>query len=193
MTHALNILSFNVRLFNFYESKDAQNNIQETFSSFLEKENPDVLCLQEYNKKNKIDFSEFPYRYIHFRGKNILGHAIFSKYPLINTYSFDFEDSPIKKVSRVVTSLNLFLRKVHISDIEALSHHAIFPSLKRFISSPIVIVTSFTFFISLGLTPSLSGMTFAELQLEQHLSFSALPFTCFAVVCDFNGYALCES
>ena len=48
---------------------------------------------REYNKKNKIDFSEYPYRYIHFRGKNILGHAIFSKYPLINTYSFDFEDS----------------------------------------------------------------------------------------------------
>ena len=93
MTHALNILSFNVRLFNFYESKDAQNNIQETFSSFLEKENPDVLFLQEYNKEMKIDFPEFPYNYIHFRGKNILGHAIFSKYPLINTYSFDFEDS----------------------------------------------------------------------------------------------------
>ena len=53
MTHALNILSFNVRLFNFYESKDAQNNIQETFSSFLEKENPDVLFLQEYNKKKQ--------------------------------------------------------------------------------------------------------------------------------------------
>ena len=93
MTNALNILSFNVRLFNFYESKDAQNNIQEIFSSFLEKENPDVLFLQEYNKEMKIDFPEFPYNYIHFRGKNILGHAIFSKYPLINTYSFNFEDS----------------------------------------------------------------------------------------------------
>lgn len=93
MTNALNILSFNVRLFNLFETKDAQNNIQETFSSFLKKENLDVLFLQEYNKEMKIDFSEFPYNYIHFRGKNILGHAIFSKYPLINTYSFDFKDS----------------------------------------------------------------------------------------------------
>ncbi|MGY8932915.1 MAG: endonuclease/exonuclease/phosphatase family protein [Flavobacteriales bacterium] len=93
ITNTLNILSFNVRLFNLYETKDTQKNIPEIISSFIKKENPDVLCLQEYNKKIKIDFSEYPYRYIHFRGKNILGHAIFSKYPLINTYSFDFEDS----------------------------------------------------------------------------------------------------
>ena len=93
ITNILNILSFNVRLFNLYETKDTQKNIPEIISSFIKKENPDVLCLQEYNKKNKIDFSEYPYRYIHFRGKNILGHAIFSKYPLINTHSFDFEDS----------------------------------------------------------------------------------------------------
>lgn len=89
----LNILSFNVRLFNLYEDKDSQKNIPEIISSYLKKEDPDVLCLQEYNKGMKIDFSKYPYKYIHFRGKNILGHAIFSKYPLINTYSFDFDHS----------------------------------------------------------------------------------------------------
>ena len=91
--NTLNVLSFNVRLFNLYEKKESQKNIPETISSYLNKEKPDVLCLQEYNKEMKIDFSEYPYNYIHFRDKNILGHAIFSKYPLINTYSFDFEKS----------------------------------------------------------------------------------------------------
>tara|TARA_R110000787_G_scaffold43372_1_gene106403 strand:- start:12105 stop:13133 length:1029 start_codon:yes stop_codon:yes gene_type:complete len=93
IANTLNVLSFNVRLFNLYESKNAQKNIPEIISSFLKNENPDVLCLQEYNKEMKIDFTAYPYSYIHFRGKNILGHAIFSKYPLINTYSFDFQDS----------------------------------------------------------------------------------------------------
>ena len=93
IANKLNILSFNVRLFNLYEDKDSQKNIPETISSYLKKEDPDVLCLQEYNKEMKIDFSGYPYNYIHFRGKNILGHAIFSKYPLTNTYSFDFDHS----------------------------------------------------------------------------------------------------
>lgn len=91
--NTIGILSFNVRLFNLYENKDTQKNIPEIISSYLEKEKPDVLCLQEYNKEMKIDFSDYPYNYIHFRGKNILGHAIFSKYPLVNKYSFDFDHS----------------------------------------------------------------------------------------------------
>lgn len=91
--NTLNVLSFNVRLFNLYETKESQKNIPETISSYLNKEKPDVLCLQEYNKEMKIDFSEYPYNYIHFRDKNILGHAIFSKYPLINPHFFDFESS----------------------------------------------------------------------------------------------------
>ncbi len=91
--NSLKILSFNVRLFNLYESKDKQKNIPEMVSSYLKKEKPDVLCLQEYNDEMKLDFSDYPYKYIHFKDKNILGHAIFSKYPLVNTYSFDFDHS----------------------------------------------------------------------------------------------------
>lgn len=91
--NTLNVLSFNVHLFNLYENKEAQKNVPENISAYLKMENPDVLCLQEYNEEIKIDFSVYPYKFIHFKDKNVLGHAIFSKYPLINTYSFSFEHS----------------------------------------------------------------------------------------------------
>jgi endonuclease/exonuclease/phosphatase family metal-dependent hydrolase len=89
----LKILSFNVRLFNFYETKESQKNIPKMMASYFKKEQPDILCLQEFNKNIKINFSEYPHHYIHFKNKNILGHAIYSKHPLINTHTFNFKDS----------------------------------------------------------------------------------------------------
>ncbi len=91
--NTLNVLSYNVRLFNAYEknpTKDASKIIVE----ILNQENPDLVFIQEYYKPNKIDFSVFPYQYIHFKSEKAkLGHAIFSKYPLINTGAFDFEET----------------------------------------------------------------------------------------------------
>ena len=89
--NTLKVLSFNVRLFNLYEKKETQKEIPEIIKSYIEKEQPDVLCLQEFHADSRLDFSSYPYQYIHFRKKNVLGHAIFSKYPLINKYSFDFK------------------------------------------------------------------------------------------------------
>ena len=90
-TNTLKVLSFNVRLFNLYEAKETQKGIPEIIKNYIEKEQPEILCLQEYHKDSRLDFSEYPYQYIYFRKKNVLGHAIFSKYPLLNKYSFNFE------------------------------------------------------------------------------------------------------
>lgn len=89
--NTLNVLSYNVRLFNAYE-KSPKTNASQIISEILMEEAPDVVCVQEYYKPNKIDFSIYPYQYIHFKSEKAkLGHAIFSKYPLINTGGFDFE------------------------------------------------------------------------------------------------------
>lgn len=91
--NTLNVLSYNVRLFNAYE-KNPTTNASKIISEILTEENPDVVCVQEYYKPNNIDFSMYPYKYIHFKSEKAkLGHAIFSKYPLINTGGFDFEDT----------------------------------------------------------------------------------------------------
>src|SRR5690606_3203568 len=91
--NSLSVLSYNVRLFNAYEEKPATD-ASRVISEILVEENPDVLCIQEYYKPNKIDLSIYPYQYIHFKSEKAkLGHAIFSKYPIVNTGGFDFEDT----------------------------------------------------------------------------------------------------
>ncbi len=90
----LSVVSYNVRLFNLYED---QGNVAETsavLSEILKTEKPDILCLQEYYKNNSVDFSAYPYKYTHFGKKNHkLGHAIYSKYKIVNSGAFDFEDT----------------------------------------------------------------------------------------------------
>ncbi len=91
--NTLSLLSYNVRLFNAYEDHPKQD-ASKVISEILVEQLPDVLCIQEYYKPNKIDFSVYPYKYIHFKSEKAkLGHAIFSKYPLINTGGFDFEET----------------------------------------------------------------------------------------------------
>lgn len=91
--NTLNVMSYNVRLFNAYE-ENPQTNASQTIGEILTEQNPDVVCVQEYYIPNKIDFSEYPHQYIHFKSEKAkLGHAIFSKYPLINTGAFDFENT----------------------------------------------------------------------------------------------------
>ncbi len=91
--NTLNVLSYNVRLFNAYE-KNPETDASKIISEILTKENPDVVFVQEYYKPNKIDFSAFPYKYVHFKSEKAkLGHAFFSKYPLVNTGAFDFEET----------------------------------------------------------------------------------------------------
>lgn len=88
--NTLNVMSYNVRLFNAYE-KNRRSEANKVIPKILNDYKPDVICVQEYYRLNKIDFSGYPYKYIHFKSKRAkLGHAIFSKYPLINTGAFDF-------------------------------------------------------------------------------------------------------
>jgi len=88
----LKLFSYNVRLFNAYEKNSNQEEVGAAINKLIRKEGPEVLCIQEYYDKNKVDFSEYPYQFIHFRSKSAkMGHAIFSKYPIINKGSFDFD------------------------------------------------------------------------------------------------------
>lgn len=89
--NTLTVMSYNVRLFNEYEKKPV-GDVAKTMKAYFEAENPDVICIQEYYLPNKVDFSDYPYRYEHFETRNTkLGNAIFSKYPLINKGAFDFK------------------------------------------------------------------------------------------------------
>lgn len=90
----LKILSYNVHLFNAYEKNPDEEAVATSFAELITSEKPDVVCIQEYYAKNKADFSGYPYQFIHFKDStHKLGHAIFSKYPILHQGSFDFNGS----------------------------------------------------------------------------------------------------
>ena len=96
--NSLKVLSYNVRLFNAYEENSTVD-VSKSLSELLESQQHDVVCIQEYYKDMNMTFPEYPYQYIHYKimelkkgevKESILGHAILSKYPLVNTAAFDF-------------------------------------------------------------------------------------------------------
>jgi vancomycin resistance protein VanJ len=88
---SLTILSYNVRLFNAYEKDVDSIAVSGVISKMIAEQKPDVIAIQEYYKPNSADFSDYPYRFVHFHDENKLGHAIFSKYPIVNQGAFDFK------------------------------------------------------------------------------------------------------
>lgn len=87
------VMSYNVRLFNLYEWIK-EGDVSGSISEFIKEHNPDMLCIQEYSNTNKVDFRIFKHKYIFVEGKNTkLGHAIFSKYPIVNKGTINFPNS----------------------------------------------------------------------------------------------------
>lgn len=92
--HTLSVMSFNVRLFNAYEKNPEPDAVADSFSELLTTHQPDIVCIQEYYSKQQVDFSAYPHRFVHFKDSSqALGHAIFSKYPIVNQGGFDFQKS----------------------------------------------------------------------------------------------------
>jgi len=90
----LSVLSYNVRLFNAYEKDTSEEKITQEFLEILKSEQPDIVLIQEFYSDYTIEMEDYPYQFIHFKKPDYkLGHAIFSKYPLINKGGFDFVDS----------------------------------------------------------------------------------------------------
>lgn len=87
------VLSYNVRLFNLYKWIKNEN-ISEKISLFIKDKNPDIICIQEYSEQNSVDFKLYPEKFVFVEGKNtLLGHGIYSKFPIINKGKIDFGNS----------------------------------------------------------------------------------------------------
>jgi endonuclease/exonuclease/phosphatase family metal-dependent hydrolase len=86
------VMSFNVRLFNRYDwirDKDVPGQI----SRFIEEQDPDILSMQEYAPLPGVS-DQFDYKYEHIEGdRSPYGMGIFTKYPIINRGSLDFDNS----------------------------------------------------------------------------------------------------
>lgn len=89
----LTIMNYNVRLFNVYDWID-DDNVEKNIENLVKSQDPDILSIQEYNANNKIDLSQFRYKYEKLiASKKKYGLAIFSNYPIINSGSIEFPNS----------------------------------------------------------------------------------------------------
>ena len=92
LTDDIKIMSYNVRMFNLYNWIENEG-VDQSIYEFINNQKPDILCIQEFNPKAKLGFN-FPYKYIKRSEKNgQFGHAIFSKYRIINSESLNFLNS----------------------------------------------------------------------------------------------------
>jgi len=89
--NSIKILSYNVRLFNHYKwiNKD---NIKNKIIDFLNKQDADILCIQEYYDNKEIKLLNYPYQNIGSDTKKNKWHmAIYSKYPQIKNGIINIE------------------------------------------------------------------------------------------------------
>lgn len=117
----ISVMSYNVRLFNFYdwiEEKDVPTRI----NSFIEEENPDIISFQEYKTNPKISLDAYEYRFEHLEQEAKIGQVIVSKFPIVNSGSVEFPNTnnnaiyiDIIKNTDTVRIYNIHLQSLHIS------------------------------------------------------------------------------
>ncbi|WP_394757962.1 endonuclease/exonuclease/phosphatase family protein [Flavobacterium sp.] len=118
------VMSYNVRLLNLFDWIPRENVAQDILH-FVNENNPDVLCIQEYSTSAsaKIDLKIYPYRAIFMHGNQIkTGQAIFSKFPIVNEGELIFPESnnntifaDIKIGKDLVRFYNIHLQSIKIS------------------------------------------------------------------------------
>jgi endonuclease/exonuclease/phosphatase family metal-dependent hydrolase len=116
------VMSYNVRLFNLFEWIPKEN-VGEDILTFINDNNPDILCIQEYSESANIDLKVYQYKYIFMQGNRIkTGQAIFSKYPIIDKGKIELPKSDnsvifadIRKGKDTIRVYNMHLQSIKIT------------------------------------------------------------------------------
>ncbi len=100
----IKVLSYNVRLFNRFEQEKNYNQSRQRIVKYLEKEKPDIICLQEFfAEKGSIaksgylsQFNNKKNHYAYYTAKiynDYYGVVTLSRYPIIRSKVISFENS----------------------------------------------------------------------------------------------------
>jgi endonuclease/exonuclease/phosphatase family metal-dependent hydrolase len=119
LTSDVKIMSYNVRMFNLYNWIE-KDSVAHNIYDFITTKNPDILCLQEFHTAAKIGF-KYPYKYIKTSNKNNhFGHAIFSKYKIINAGSLNFSNTSNNTIFADIVKNNDTIRvyNVHLESLK---------------------------------------------------------------------------
>ena len=90
LNNDVKVMSYNVKMFNHYQWNQDTSISQKTLEFIAEKK-PDIIAIQEYFESPQINL-EYPYQYIETK-KSKFGLAIFSKFKIINSGTFNFKES----------------------------------------------------------------------------------------------------
>jgi endonuclease/exonuclease/phosphatase family metal-dependent hydrolase len=91
--NTLKVMTYNVRLFNRY-GWIKEVDVPKRIENFIDQEEPDIVCLQEYSRREAPEFSSYTYRYIQpIQSNGKSGVAILSKFPIVNSGYIDFNNS----------------------------------------------------------------------------------------------------
>ncbi|MFV0566159.1 MAG: endonuclease/exonuclease/phosphatase family protein [Flavobacteriaceae bacterium] len=114
----IKVMNYNVRLFNLY-NWIPESDIETKMVDFIKTEAPDILCVQEYHPHTDVDLSFFKYKYERVSGKIKYGQAIFSKYPIVNSGSVAFPNTPNNAIFIDIVKNNDTLRvyNVHLQSL----------------------------------------------------------------------------
>lgn len=91
-TNNISVMSYNVRLFNIFEWLPSKT-VKEDITTFIKKEQPDILCLQEYRTKDPIELDGYYGYNTRFNNAVKRGQALFSKFPIVNSGSLEFSNT----------------------------------------------------------------------------------------------------
>ncbi len=116
------VMSYNVRLFNLFEWIP-RDDVGENIKEFINEQNPDILCIQEYSETANVDLRVYKHKFIFMQGNKIkTGQAILSKYPIIDKGNIDFPESDnlivyadIRKGKDTIRVYNMHLQSIKIS------------------------------------------------------------------------------
>ncbi|OZV67616.1 endonuclease [Winogradskyella aurantia] len=132
------VMSFNVRQFNLFEWLSSKT-VKEDIIQLIESEQPDILCLQESPRGDKVvleGYNQFNATYVsNVRG----GLAIYSKFPIISSGSLEFPNTnnnaifvDIVKTKDTLRVYNIHLQSSKIdTKVEALKKESSENLLKR--------------------------------------------------------------
>lgn len=83
----IKIMSYNVM--QFYNKEDKRRNTYKDIQKFVEEQNPDVICMQEFNVFDNSLFPDYKYKIESQKSKGFKTNLL-SKYPIINHEKFGF-------------------------------------------------------------------------------------------------------
>ena len=125
------VMSYNVRLFNIF-NWIPNSEVSTEIKSFINEQNPDILCIQEYSENANVSLRVYKHKSIFMQGNQIKsGQAIFSKYKIVNSGNLELPDSEsavifadILKGKDTLRVYNIHLQSVKItSDVNEIQEN----------------------------------------------------------------------